>query len=346
MKLQGFLAIVASLAIFTSCTEINNFLTNPQGISQIWANSSPEPKGEKVKAGEQKNGLKAMDGSMVWTADNSFVGNSNAAKGAYSIARYEFEKEPQMPLRLSVQYKRLTNDNDRPVELYFVGGAFGVASKNYYFYESESHWTGWQAIPSKVTISDVNRLTVLQDGRNVIGYVNNVEVARFTLEKEPVGKVSLFFKGMPGNVSRVEFSDFSLATGSGVSTAAFKQQPSSSGSDDEYAQLAGQLGVALFAAWLGGAAKETVRSVNEAVTGTPYLMPGDPVTVCHSRKNFKAVVRKVKSDEVEVEVAENLDFYLLFDPLYEKTETKKGTIVDVPIKSAMPRNNSKYYCPN
>ena len=235
------------------------------------------------------------------------------------------------------------------MELYFPGGAFGVARDNWYLWETDSHWTGWKPLPGKANLSDgVNRLSVIQDGRDVVGFINNVEVGRFTLDKDPAGaRASLFFKGDPGRASNVRFSDIVMSFGEPVSdTIASMGGIRKSSGASEYEGLGAQIAFGLLASWVGGAVRETVRQTNEAFSNEPYHMAGDMVRVCHKNGNFKAKVRQVKGDEIEIETAEALSFPFYFNP-YGGNErgTPKGAVLDVPKRSVTPLDSSRWVCP-
>ena len=351
MKAFAIAALAALLAVSNGCVATQNSAGGVKGApSPASDNSAASSSTGKVKEGGSKNGMSAMAGSMDWESSTSFVGSSNSGRGDYSFGRYEFALAPQMPLLLTTKYQRLSGSSSRPVELYFPGGAFGVAGTKWYIWETDSHWTGWESLPSGVSLSSgSNQLTVLQKGREVIALVNNAEVGRFTLDKNPVdGKASLFFKGDPGRASRVRFFDFGIRTGDNVAKMIADLGPSkkssvSSGDDG----LAGQIALALVAAWIGGAVKETVRQANEVFSDEPYHMAGDTVRICHGTRNFKAKVREVKGDVVEVETAEELDFLVEAKSVYDlgKKYTPMYTVLDVPKRSVVPWNSSTYTCP-
>lgn len=110
-----------------------------------------------------------------------------------------------------VKASRLTDDHSKSIEIAFRGGFFGVSGTSLWFlYEHDGNWTGWKATPSPVS-TELVQLRVVQRGRRVSGYVDNMLAGSFDLEKEPPpGPVGVFFKGPPGTVSRMRFRDFTV----------------------------------------------------------------------------------------------------------------------------------------
>lgn len=158
--------------------------------------------------------IKAVDGSMEITSDTSFIAVSNAGESSYSVGKYEIGAAISTPLFMATRFERMTNDHNYPVELFFLGGAFGVARGSFYFYESEDHWTGWLPFPSSVK-PNAGAIAIYQDGQTLTGYIDGKEVGDFTLNATPsAGKVSLFFKGAPKTASRVAFRETYALKGS------------------------------------------------------------------------------------------------------------------------------------
>jgi Peptidase family M23/IPT/TIG domain len=142
-----------------------------------------------------------------------FLGLTNTdASGAYSIGRYEYAHDLSSNITLRVTQQRVTGNAARPVEVYFLGGAFGLAFSggraSYYIYESEAHWTGWLDT-DLANVTAANSITVEQNGQSIIVSLNGNVLDRFTL-KAPVTqkRVSIFFKGNPGIEESMRFSEF------------------------------------------------------------------------------------------------------------------------------------------
>lgn len=128
--------------------------------------------------------------------------------GSWSYGRYDLRQPVGTNLAIEVTFRRVTSDHDRPMEVYFRGGAFGLTSLGtWYFYEGEDHWTGWQR--NDAIQREENVVVVRQEGRRVRARVNRVLIGEFELNTEPVrGQVSVFFKGAPDMASEIEFRDF------------------------------------------------------------------------------------------------------------------------------------------
>ncbi|MEO0228007.1 MAG: PEGA domain-containing protein [candidate division WOR-3 bacterium] len=154
-----------------------------------------------------------LEGSMEMrgTGENKvFVCTSNAKGGSYSFGKYEYQKTVRF-YEASLKMKRLTGDHQYPLEFFFLGGAFGFTplGNEYYFWETDNHWTGWQY--SGNIVAGENEITIKQYGRVVEAYVNGGFVGTFELQQEiGPGKVSVFFKGTPNVASQMQFRDFKI----------------------------------------------------------------------------------------------------------------------------------------
>ncbi len=161
---------------------------------------------------------RAVAGTIDQDDGNRIVATSNAGAGSWSYARIELDRAVGYDMEVSATLQRLTDDRDRPIEIYFPGGAFGVANGNWYFYENEAHWTGWQNHSAITT--DRNRVRVVQHDRHVTAWVNGQHVAEFDLIDLPARPVvALFFKGAPGFASRVQYSDISVRSNADATAA-------------------------------------------------------------------------------------------------------------------------------
>jgi hypothetical protein len=153
-----------------------------------------------------------LAGSVASSADGArWIGTSDAGSGEFSRGHFRFPRSVRTTVEISVRARRLSADTDRPIEIYFPGGAFGVASNGQFFFwgESDARWSGWQS--NAAITNGANLIQVRQSGRHVEGYVNGVMVGTFELELEPVPAApSVFFKGNSGQRSRIEFWDFTV----------------------------------------------------------------------------------------------------------------------------------------
>ncbi len=149
-----------------------------------------------------------VSGSIIGVYDNGFIGRTGA-QNKLSFGQFEYDDVIDDKYVVDVTIQRLSNDIDRPIEILFLGGAFGVADNSWYFYESDDHCTGWQF---DNIISDMeNKLSIVQNGPNISGYINEKYVGTFTI-RNPVhiGKVSIYFEGEPNQPSTIIFKNFHL----------------------------------------------------------------------------------------------------------------------------------------
>ena len=150
-------------------------------------------------------------GTMVENSEGTLLLGTNAAPKEYSEVGIEHRDEIAPSLEFSVKGARLSADADRPLDLCFLGGCFGVApaSHSYYFWGTDQSFSGWHR--SDAITNGVNAVRIRQRGREI--RANEQFVAAFTLKADPKrGHITLRAKGAPGQVSRIEYSNFKLAT--------------------------------------------------------------------------------------------------------------------------------------
>ncbi|WP_147395272.1 LamG domain-containing protein [Azospirillum cavernae] len=146
-------------------------------------------------------------GNIIEWKEGEFVAATGGQASSWSYASFEYNAVLKAPYLLTVSLNRISNDTDRPVELRFIGGFFGVSEDQWYLYESEKNWTGWQR--SSSINSGENNLTIIHYGQTVRGYVNGVLVGSIRLNTpNSVGKPGVFFKGDPFKRSKVAFKNF------------------------------------------------------------------------------------------------------------------------------------------
>jgi murein DD-endopeptidase MepM/ murein hydrolase activator NlpD len=155
-----------------------------------------------------------LAGQMTAANDScgKFLGYTDASNNSYSIGRFEYAQDLSSNISIEVSQKKIFGNLSRPVEVYFLGGAFGWAFSGnqayYYLYESETHWTGWIA-STQFTPADFNKVSIHQAGRSIVVNVNGNELDRFELNTEVSAKrVSIFFKGDPGVKETMQFDEF------------------------------------------------------------------------------------------------------------------------------------------
>lgn len=155
----------------------------------------------------------ASAGEFQATANcGEFVGRTNAAGGAYSVGQFQYNADVTPMSSIQARIQKTSGNISRPTEIYFRGGAVGWAFSDgigyYYLYESEQHWTGWIR-SDLLNVATDNEVRTVQVGKTVRVYFNGSAVDEFELQTEPTsGKVSVFFKGDPGTVDVMRFSDF------------------------------------------------------------------------------------------------------------------------------------------
>lgn len=141
-----------------------------------------------------------------------FVATTDAGtEDGFSRGHYRASETIAGDLEVSVTAERLTDDHAMPIEVAFRGGFFGVTGTSMsYIYESAAHWTGWQSAPTNVGTGPMT-LRVLQRGAEVRCFVNGALAGSLTLERPTAeGPVGVFFKGPPGQASRMRFRDFAV----------------------------------------------------------------------------------------------------------------------------------------
>jgi hypothetical protein len=155
-------------------------------------------------------------GAITTSPDNcgKFIAYSNASAGPYSTGKFEYNKDFSNQISIDAKFKKISGNAIRPMEIYFLGGAFGWTASgqqsHYYFYESETHWSGW--LDSNLfNLNDSNRVTVNQTGQSVTVSINGVELATYVLNAAVTQKrVSVYFKGDPGVQESIEFEQLSV----------------------------------------------------------------------------------------------------------------------------------------
>jgi len=151
----------------------------------------------------------------------AFVGTSVEVNPAFDWwgAQYDRKMQPKgTVLKIEVKFSRPVEDSDRPVDLHFRGGYFGVAQDKFYFWEGDSeppvsqpnpHWTDWQQ--TKVDIHQETTIAVRQKGAELEGYINGALVGTFKLNTAPTaGLVGVGFKSAKGKSAKVKIRDFSV----------------------------------------------------------------------------------------------------------------------------------------
>lgn len=155
-------------------------------------------------------------------ACGAFVGTSAEVNPAFDWWGAQFDQKAQpkgTALKIELTFSRPLEDADRPVDLHFRGGYFGVAQDKYYFWEGDSepprpappnpHWTDWQQ--TKVDVRQETTIAVRQKGAEVEGYINGALVGTFKLNAAPTpGPVGVGFKSIKGKSAKVRLRDFSV----------------------------------------------------------------------------------------------------------------------------------------
>ena len=161
-------------------------------------------------------GKQAPDGGSC----AAFIGESAEVNPTFDWWGASFDKKTPTKgtkLRIEAKFSRPLEDGDRPVDLHFRGGYFGVAQDKYYFWEGDSapteaappnaHWTSWQ--PTKVDVKQESTIAVRQDGVNIEGFINGALVGTFKLNTPPTpGPVGIGFKSAKGKAAKVKIRDF------------------------------------------------------------------------------------------------------------------------------------------
>lgn len=149
----------------------------------------------------------------------AFVGTSVLVNPSYDWWGATFDRKTQThgtALKIEVKFSRPLEDADRPVDLHFRGGVFGVAQDKYYFWDGDTeptpptpHWTDWQQ--TKVDIQQETTIAVRQKGADLEGFINGALVGTFKLNATPsAGTVGVGFKSAKGKAAKVKIRDFSI----------------------------------------------------------------------------------------------------------------------------------------
>ena len=150
----------------------------------------------------------------------AFVGTSVEVNPAFDWWGAQYDRKSQLTgtaLKIEVKFSRPLEDADRPVDLHFRGGYFGVAQDKYYFWEGDGeppkpagpnpHWTDWQQ--TKVDVRQETTIAVRQKGADLEGYINGALVGTFKLNATPTpGPVGVGFKSAKGKSAKVKIRDF------------------------------------------------------------------------------------------------------------------------------------------
>ncbi len=156
----------------------------------------------------------ADDGSCA-----AFIGTSAQVNPSYDWWGATFDRKTQThgtSLKIEVRFSRPLEDADRPVDLHFRGGVFGVAQNKYYFWDGDTepappvpHWTDWQQ--TKVDAQQETVIAVRQKGTDLEGFINGALVGTFKLNAAPpAGAIGVGFKSAQGKAAKVKIRDFTV----------------------------------------------------------------------------------------------------------------------------------------
>jgi len=150
----------------------------------------------------------------------TFIGTSAEVNPSFDWWGASFDRKASpkgTSLKIEAKFSRPLDDGDRPVDLHFRGGYFGVAQDKYYFWEGDTepekpapanaHWTQWQA--TKVDVGQETTIAVRQKGADLEGFINGALVGTFKLNVTPApGPVGIGFKSASGRAAKVKLRDF------------------------------------------------------------------------------------------------------------------------------------------
>jgi len=151
----------------------------------------------------------------------AFVGTSVEVNPSFDWwgATFDQKREPKgTALKIEAVFSRPLEDGDRPVDLHFRGGYFGVAQNKFYFWEGDGqppnpaapiHWTEWQQ--TAVDVKQETTIAVRQKGVDLEGFINGALVGTFKLNTAPPpGPVGIGFKSAKGKAAKVKFRNFTV----------------------------------------------------------------------------------------------------------------------------------------
>jgi hypothetical protein len=150
-----------------------------------------------------------------------FIGTSAEVNPTFDWwgASFNRKVEPKgTALKIEATFSRPLEDGDRPVDLHFRGGYFGVAQNKYYFWEGDGeppkaapnpHWTDWQK--TNVDVHQETVIAVRQKGADLEGFIDGALVGTFKLNSPPSpGPVGIGFKSAQGKAAKVKFRNFTV----------------------------------------------------------------------------------------------------------------------------------------
>jgi len=159
-----------------------------------------------------------LPSSGIFDAENGrFILQATEKADGYRFGRIfwkqEFSSVPNYEVR--VKFRRLDGQNDRPMELFFLGGAFAITEEgSYFFWEHEGgQFSGWKS-SSAIQAGQDNEVKLRHVGSNLTAWINGTPVTTFQL-KRPIGdtdnKFSIFIKGeTTGPNPMLAFWDFQV----------------------------------------------------------------------------------------------------------------------------------------
>lgn len=136
------------------------------------------------------------------------IGKFEGKEGERGQIVYKFPTKSSY--KMDVIIERLSQDVMKYTEINFLGGKFCVNGMNqWYFYESSSNRT--EPIMDYSFKDKENKVTIVQENKKVIAYVNNQKVGEFNLLNEPkAGKVGISFTAEKYQEGKIAFRDFNI----------------------------------------------------------------------------------------------------------------------------------------
>lgn len=136
------------------------------------------------------------------------IGKFEGKEGERGQIVYKIPTKPSYKMDVTVE--RLSQDAMKYIEVNFLGGKFCINGMNqWYFYENSENRT--DPVMDYNFKDKENKVSIIQENRKIITFINNQKVGEFTLANEPkIGKLSISFTAEKYQEGKIAFRDFNL----------------------------------------------------------------------------------------------------------------------------------------
>lgn len=194
-------------AVSGGCGEDKIVESLERAVDLLMGSGSPKPPAPAACP----NPWKVLVGKLESAGDcGNYIATAGDDGREYSVGWFEYAKDLGTDIEITVRVRPLTADTVITMEVYFLGGAFAVATGQYFFWgDVGQRFSGWR--PTKAVTAGENEIRVVQKGRHVEAYVNGGWVGAFDLAADPnKHRAAVFFKGKKPGPARIGFRGFQV----------------------------------------------------------------------------------------------------------------------------------------